>query len=382
MSGKPGASPRVLHIHGSLAAGNPLAERCARLIEGFGGRLRHTLVSGDGEWGALGGIAKGISVERREDFPKLSGLPAPGRLQKIARAMTDFHLVLTYGRGAIDAALARTMFSEVHVLPPLIHHEDGSDESAKQRSGLRSQWSRRIGLGKTAGLVVPTELMEGVALVDWQQPLGRVKLIRDGVDLEALGDKRRGDAIPRLLKRPGERWIGCQVRFDGSETLTPLLAALSDIDRQWHLVLLGDGPDKDAVAAKVTELGLDDRVHFVSHLPDRATLTRLSDIVALAGGGDPLPQAALEAMVAGKPVTGLDPGEVAASLAADNGQFLVAPGDSKGLHVVLERLAGDDFLRQRTGQANRERAEAERGAKSMIDAYRRLYASAMGRETI
>ena len=385
MSGKSGAAngiPRVLHIHGSLAAGNPLAERCARLIDAFGGRLRHTMVSGDGDWSALDGITKGVPVEHREHFPGLKGLPTPGRLQKLAQAMTDCHLVLSYGRGSIDAALARTMFSEVYALPPLVHHEDGSDETARQRRGLRSAWSRRIGLGKAAGLVVPTEAMEAVALTDWQQPLGRVKLIRDGVDVEALAGKRKGDAIPRLLKRPGERWIGCQARFDGSETLGALLRALGDIASEWHLVLLGEGPARAAIAAQVTELTLDHRVHFVPRLPDPATLTRLSDIVALSDGLEPLPRAALEAMGAGKPLVGFDQAELAASLATENGEFLLAPGDEGGLHGALERLAGDDFLRQRIGAANRERAVVERDAKVMIAAYRRLYASAMGRETI
>ena len=385
MSGKSGAAvgiPRVLHIHGSLAASNPLAERCAQLIDAFGGRLRHTMVSGDRDWRALDGIAKGVPVERREHFPGLNGLPTPGRLQKIAQGMTDYHLVLSYGRGAIDAALARTMFSQVYALPPLVHHEDGSDENARRRHGLRSAWSRRIGLGKAAGLVVPTEAMEAVALNDWQQPLGRVKLIRDGIDLKALASKRKGDAIPRLLKRPGERWIGCQARFDGSETLGALLKALGDIAGEWHLVLLGEGPAKAAIAAQVTELTLDNRVHFVPHLPDPATLTRLSDIVAVVGGLDPLPRAALEAMGAGKPVVGFDQGELATSLATDNGEFLLAPGDEGGLHGALERLAGDDFLRQRIGAANRKRAGAERDAKVMIAAYGRLYASAMGRDTI
>ena len=385
MSGKPGAPggiPRVLHIHDSLAAGNPLAGRCAQLMDAFGGRLRHTLVGGNGDWSALDGIAKGVPIERREDFPAFTGLPLPGRLQKIAQAMTDFHLVLTYGRGAIEAALARTMFSEVHALPPLVHHEDGSDETPQERRGLRSTWYRRVGLGKAAGLVVPTELMEGEALVRWQQPLGRVKLIRDGVDLARLVAKRKNDAIPRLLKRPGERWVGCQAHFDGSENLDALLKAMGGIAGNWHLVLLGDGPKKEKFAAQVTGLALEHRVHFVAHLPDPSTLARLSDIVALAGGRELLPRAALEAIGAGRPIIGFEPGEVAASIAPDNGEFLTARGDEGGLHSALERLAGDDLLRKRIGAANRERAEAERDASAMIAAYRRLYASAMGRGTI
>lgn len=126
----PGGVPRVLHILGSLAAGDPQAERCVRLLNAFGGRLRHALHAADGDYGALAGVERGVPVERREAFPRLRGLPLPGRLQAIARAMTDFHLVLTYGRAGAGAALAHTAFSQVHALPPLIHHEDGSDQTA------------------------------------------------------------------------------------------------------------------------------------------------------------------------------------------------------------------------------------------------------------
>lgn len=378
MRGKP-ASPRVLHLHGSLAAANPQAERCVRLIGAFGSGMRHTLVSADGRWSALDAVSAGVTVERRSDFPPLSGAPLPGRLQRIAQAMVDYHLVLTYGWGAIDAALAHTLFSKVHALAPLIHHEDGSDETPRQRARLRSAWYRRIGLGKAAGLVVPTELMEGEALARWQQPLGRVKTIPDGIDLASLGEPCGTDTIPRLVKRPGERWIACPARAGGDEAIGALFAALREVDPRWHLVLLGDSTATAAAQAKASMLALDDRVHFVPRLVDPAVLIRLADIVAIAGSPEPLPFAALQAMGARKPVVGFETGELARSVAPDNAPFILRPGDAGGLAVALQQLAGDEFLRRRTGEANRERAEAEHDGTACAAAYRRLYASAMGR---
>lgn len=377
--GMPG-SPRVLHIHGSLAAGNPLAKRCVQIANAFGGRMRHSFVSGDGIWNALEGIEKGVPVERRTDFPSLAGVPLPGRLQKLAQAMVDYRLILTYGRAGVVAALAHTSFSELLHLPPLIHHEDGSDEAPRQRKGLRSNWYRRVGLGKAAGLVVPTELMEHEALVRWQQPFGRVKTIRDGVDLARLAKPIKADAIPRLLKRAGEHWIGCAARLDGSEDWTPWLAALKEVDQHWHLVLLGEGPGRSAIEAKAGALSLDNRVHFVSSLADPDALIRLSDIVGVQHGPEPLPAQAIAAMAAGKPVVGFETGELATSLSPDNVPFIV--GNTAEFSAAFERLAADVFLREAIGGFNRERAGAERDANTMIATYRRLYASALGREAI
>lgn len=371
MTAGPGVT-RVLHVLGSLAAGDPQAERCVRLMAGFGGGLRHTLVAADGDFGALAGLPKAVVAERRSDFPALGGFPLPGRLHRMARAMVEYHLVLTYGRAGAVAALAHTAFGEAHALPPLIHHEDGSDETPAQRRGLRSRWLRRIGLGRAAGLVVPSETMEGAALVEWQQPLGRVKRIADGVDLDRFARKARLDAIPRLLKRKGEQWVGCFAHPDGRYELARLLEVLARLEDSWHLIVVGDR--RTDAETQATRLALDHRVHFVRAVPDRAAAMALFDILAVPPGGtEPVPLAAIEAMAAGKPVAGLDPGEAAAVLSPDN----AAPGNGD-----LERLAADAYLRRTLGEANRERARAERGEAAMLASYRRLYASAMKRDTI
>lgn len=364
--------PRVLHLHGSLAAGNPQAERCVRMIEAFGGRLRHTMVAADGDYSALAGITKGISVERKPDFPAFTGLPLPGRLQAIARAMVDHHLVLTYGRAGIGGALAHTAFGEVHSLPPLIHHEDGSDETAAQRRTLRSIWLRRVGLGRSAGLVVPSETMEAAALEAWQQPMGRVKLIADGVDLGRFAGPARSAAIGRLLKRDGELWLGCFVRGTDPVRVEALVRDLARFADSWHLVLVGEPVQRAGIESLASGLALDHRVHFVGEVSDRAAAIALFDVLVMAGGPEPLPLVAIEAMAAGKPVVGLDPGEAHSASAADNCEL--AGG--------LEQLVEDGSLRQRIGEANRERATAERSEAAMVATYRRLYASAMGVKTI
>ncbi len=381
MSGLPGA-PRVLHIFGRFAADDPQALRAVRLANAFGGRLRHSVVYGAGDAGAMALFEKGIPAERVGTFPPLSGLPTPGRLQKIARAMVDYHLVLTYGRGALDAALAHTMFSEVLSLPPLIHHEDGSDETARGRTGTRSKWARRIGLGKAAGLVVPTETMEAAALVDWQQPLGRVKLIRDGVDLAKFAKAPKRDALPRLTKRAGERWIACVAGAGENAGVAAVIACLPRLHESWHLVLAASPEEVAQARARAAGLEVEHRIHVLPDASQAVTLTMLADICVIAGGTEPLPLRAIEAMAAEKAVAGFETGELAASLAEDNAGCVVAPADSAALAEALERLAGDDFLRRRFGAANRERAMAERDDAAMIAAYRRLYASAMKRDAI
>lgn len=368
----PSGVPRILHIHGSLAADNPQAARCVRLIEAFGARLRHTLVAADGDFGALASVSKGVPIERKVDFPNFSGVPLPGRLQAVAQAMVDYHLVLTYGRAGIGAALAHTAFGEVHALPPLIHHEDGSDETPAQRGSMRSKWLRRLALGKAVGLVVPTETMEEIALTDWQQPMGRVKLIPDGVDLERFAKRPKSNAIGRLLKRDGEHWVGCFAWHAEPSRILALIAELAAVDDSWHLVIVGEPSQRGAIETAASGHALDHRVHFVPAASNPAEVIALFDIFAVVGAAEFVPVESLQAMAAGKPVLGLDPREAALVLAPDNA----------ALDGGLARLAGDLFLRQRIGAANAEHARAHRGDVAMMASFRRLYASAMGRPTI
>lgn len=377
MSVRPGA-PRVLHVHASFADDLPPARRCARLIDAFGGRWAHTIVSASGDFSAGDGLAKGIKIRRLGNFPALGGLPMPGRLQRIARALQDYDLVLTYGRGAIDAALAHTMFSKVHALPPLIHHEDGSDETPRQRRGMRSKWYRRVGLGKAAGLVVPTETMEHAALIEWQQPLGRVKTIRDGVDLKRFTRVPKPDAIPRLLKRRGEFWVGCFAQSDSESGTIALVGAMERLAPEWHLVVVGASSQGGLVGAAATQRGLDHRVHFAPGNSSHASVVGLFDIVAATAGADPLPPTVIEAMAASRPVVAFDGVDVAQALSMDNADLLARETAA----AALERLAGDRYLRESIGAANRERAVTERDEAAMIAAYRRLYSSAIGRDAI
>lgn len=377
MKRRPGAS-RVLHVHASFAADRPLAQRCARLMSAFGARLWHTVVAADGDFSALEGIAGNIRINRLSDFPSLRGLPLPGRLQRVARALQDYDLILTYGLGAADVALAHTMFSKVYALPPLIHHEDGSDETPRQRSGVRSKWKRRLGLGKASGLVVPTETMEHAALIDWQQPLGRVKTIRDAVDLKRFNRPSKPDAIPRLLKRPDERWIGC-IAEPGSEGDTiALVDTVERLPAEWHLVIICTAVPDDSVSAAVAQRGLDHRVHFAPVTTDRAAALALFDIVTVARGAEPLPQSVIEAMAASRPVVLSSGSDATHALSVDNADLLSQEAASE----ALERLAYDPYLRHSIGQRNREKAEAERDEAGMVAAYRRLYSSAIGGDPI
>src|SRR5579875_2894590 len=97
---------RVLHFHSGFDLGGKEA-RAVRLMNAFGDRVHHTVVSGVPEWmGARSAIAPEIAADFPE-APPLSGRWSLGRLRALARFMQGHDLVLTYNWGAFDAVMAR-----------------------------------------------------------------------------------------------------------------------------------------------------------------------------------------------------------------------------------------------------------------------------------
>ncbi len=374
-----GGVPHILHLHSTFAPGGKEL-RTVQLINAFGRKARHTIVSAEPErLGAADRIAKGIAVSLQPEFPSLKGRPTPGRLQKIAQAMQGYDLICTYNWGAMDAVMAHTLFKDLHGLAPLIHHEDGFDESELRKLKKRRTWYRRIALGKAAGLVVPSEKLEEIALVDWQQPIGRVKHIPNGIDTKAFAMRPKKDAL-RLIKHPGESWVGALAGLRTIKNLPRLVRVFSELPENWQLVIVGEGEGRDAIVAEADRLGLNHRVHLPGAIDDPARVIGLFDIFALSSDSEQFPLSVAEAMAAGLPVVAPAVGDIAGMVSEENSAFIAPQGDEEKLGASLVQLARDKDLRKTVGEANRAKAVAHFDEAKMIATYRRLYSSAMKRE--
>ena len=359
------ALPSILHCH-SAGGASGMQARSLRLIEALGREARHAIVvEGQARLPGADRLARKVELSWPV-FPSLTGAPLPGRLKRLAAAMAGYDLICTYGAGALDATLAQTLFADVYKLPPLVHHE-GEGEAG------RSSLYRRIALGRTAALVVPTREMERIALERWQQPRSRVRLIPEGVDTAAFAAPPKRDAVPGLVKRRGELWLGTFASA-APEELGPLIRAVTTLPAEWQLVVAAEERLHEAIIAEAARSGIEDRVHPVSPPADSARLIGLFDLFATMQAGT----GTIGAMAAGLPVVAPRDGEAAALVASENGPLLTAPADEAELTTAISRLAGDKALRRRVGEANRARARAEFDQKQMIERTRALYRSLMG----
>jgi glycosyltransferase involved in cell wall biosynthesis len=370
---------RLLHIHSSFDPGDE-ALRAVRLINRFGPACAHSIVSAvPAATGAVEHIGRGIPA-LQISVPGLAGRPSVRSSSALATAMRGYDLILTYGWGAMNAVLAHTLFGPTMELPALIHHEQRlpADETVRAKP-LRNAF-RMLALARAQALIVPSQQLEATAIQVWKQPTEKVHRIPPGVPTRAYATKPARDALPRLIKRPGELWLGSLADLHGAGNLPRLVRAFAVLPEPWQLVIVGEGPGREAIVAEAARIGLADRVHLPGSADSDKALG-LFDLFALSSDSEPLPLALIEAMAAGLAVVSPAVGEAATIVSAANARYLTPAGDDGALADALGRLAADAKHRRAVGADNRVRARSEYDEATMASRHAAVYARVMGRET-
>lgn len=377
--GADAAPPHILHLHSGFNLGGKEA-RAVRLMNIWGGKAQHTIISADHRaMSARAAIDAQVPCFFPGDgAPSLRGRPGLRRYWRWARYMAGFDLVLSYNWGAMDAVMAHRIFSPVMKLPALIHHEDGFNEDEADHLKAERNLFRRIALAKAYALVVPSQRLHDIALSAWDQPERRVALIPNGIDVDAYARPPVPDAIPGLVREPGKVVIGTLAGLRTVKNFPRLIRAVAPLGEQVRLVIVGEGPEHDAIKAQAMESGYNGLI-MPGFLAEPRNYTGLFDIFALSSDSEQFPISLIEAMAAGLPVVSTDVGDVAAMVAEENRPFVIPKDNEAALTAAMARLASDGRLRARLGNANREKARNSYQEKDMVARYAALYSRAMGR---
>ena len=160
-----------------------------------------------------------------------------------------------------------------------------------------------------------------------------------------------------LAPRPGFLPDGDFILFVGAlgahKGLDVLLEARRQLDRDVPLVLIGT-PQVD------TPHEFPDGVAVFQNVPHRDVIAAWAHCllgVVPSTWPEPFGQVAVEAMAAGKPVVASDVGGLRDIIVDEQTGLLVPRNDADSLRRAIARLLDDPRLRQRLGQAGRERAK-------------------------
>src|ERR1041385_6801771 len=189
----------------------------------------------------------------------------------------------------------------------------------------------------------------------------KIHRVYNGIDLERFPVARlaNGNRIPRIVS------VGRLVAFKGLDDLIDACAELARRRIDFVCDIIGDGPLRETLQAKVEQLDLASRVNLLGSLSQDAVLKKLeaADIFALAsttdeqGATDVFPTVILEAMASARPVVSTRLAGIPELVVDGQTGTLVAPGDSNALAQALEQFLRDPELRLRFGKAGRARIE-------------------------
>ena len=185
----------------------------------------------------------------------------------------------------------------------------------------------------------------------------KMAIVRCGIDMTAL-------PAPTPFSDAGPARIVCVGRLSpekGYAGLLDALAAIAESDGEFRLVIVGDGPQMEAVQTRATELGLVDRIRFAGALPETETLGEIAraDVLVLPSLMEGLPVVLMEAMAMGRPVLASRVAGIPELVVETRSGFLFTPSDWDDLARRLSALLSCRADWEDMGRIGRAKIEEE-----------------------
>lgn len=238
--------------------------------------------------------------------------------------------------------------------------------------------AERLLARRTAAIVAVSVSEREAVLAAGLAPPDRVVVVPNGIALAPPAphplDLRRHIGLPPDACLVG--WVGRLARQKAPEVL---VAAAERLDPDVHVVLVGDGPQRRDVSARVVGSSCTERIHLLGHVPDAAALLPQFDVVALPSRWEGAPYVPLEAFRAGVPVVATDVTGTRDVVRDGHTGWLVPVDDPAALAAALDHALGDPVAaRRRTTDAWQllvTRHDVRTMGRRTTALYRRLAAS-------
>lgn len=280
------------------------------------------------------------------------------------------------------AALAR--------VPRRIHAEHGWDVSDPGGSNLKNRRNRRLMAPFVQDFVAVSDQVRDYLRDIIQVPPARIQLITNGVDTHRFRPAQSDEPWPEGLpfQRGEHLLVGTVGRLDPVKDQSRLIEAFAQLQflddetcRRARLVLVGEGPLRQALGEQVAQRGLQDRVWFAGQRQDVPAMLRALDVFVLNSVTEGTSCALQEALATGMAIVATTVGGNAAVLGEGAAGHLVPPSDTmalaQGLRLALaQRL--DASARQAQQEAARARAMYAYSLQAMLARYESLFASRKG----
>jgi glycosyltransferase involved in cell wall biosynthesis len=207
-------------------------------------------------------------------------------------------------------------------------------------------------------------------------PPGRVRVIPNGVALPPPPVTTRRQLLAELQLPEASRLVGLVGRLWPQKRVKDAIWAadlLKVIRSDVHLLVIGDGPQRERLLRFRDQCRIGDKVHFLGERGDVPRLLPHFDLLWSTSGYEGQSNVILEAMAAGVPVVATDIPGTRELVASGETGYLVPVGDRASFARYADRLLNDASLAARLSAAARARAASEFSVEKMVERHAALY---------
>ena len=316
-------------------------------------------------------------------FPGNLGLSTAGAFvfARIVGRLRELHrkhpIDLIHAHGALPCGHAAMLLKEELEIPFVVsvHGLDAfSERQVGGRSGkLCRRISQRVYSASSRVICISEKVRECV--LEGAGRSCRTSVVYNGVDPEQFSSGRDAAVdAPVILS------VGNLIPIKGHDVLIRSVASLSSEFSQLRLEIIGEGPERSALAALAAKLQIAERVRFHGHQSREqvAAAMRRCTIFALPSRYEGLGCVYLEAMSVGKPVIGCRGQGIAEVIRHGFNGFLVGPENDRELALAIAMLLRDESRRAALGTAARDtildRFTLSQQAANLVRIYRECLA--------
>jgi sugar transferase (PEP-CTERM/EpsH1 system associated) len=255
-------------------------------------------------------------------------------------------------------------------VPFVVHGEHGTLETRSHNLAVQRWVWNRVDQILSVSSRLAERMCDEVGF-----PLAKVKVIRNGVDVEKFNPRNRAAGRQALGLAADDLVIGSVGRLvpvKDQASLLRALALLRDQGLTFKAIIAGTGRLREELEALAAQLRLDS-VRFLGNRDDVDVVMGAFDVFVLSSLSEGLSNTILEAMATGLPVVATRVGGADELVQEDRTGILVPAGEPPALADAILRLARDPACRLRMGGAGRMRAETFFSLDGMIRDYENLY---------
>jgi glycosyltransferase involved in cell wall biosynthesis len=248
--------------------------------------------------------------------------------------------------------------------------------AAVPRNAL-SRWLYTVATARivTTGEALRKELIERNGF-----PADRLESVPTGIDTAKFVPGDRTAARAALGLPVDKTLIGIVATLRSWKGHRFLIEAVARLPATTGLVIVGDGPQREALEKLIDGNGLRERAWLPGNQREVAQWLQALDVFALPSyANEGVPQALAQAMLAGLPCVTTHAGSIAELAVHEVTALVVPPQDVNALHAALLRLIADEPLRRRLATSAREHCLRNFSFETMLDRMEAVYRQVSGR---